>query len=139
MLARTLIVTFLVGAAVGLGFGEEPEDIPDARSFRSFLIRDLTKYFAPQYGDGITLEYQLFRDGPTITGVAYPKYYLWVTVMEAGKTRVEGAARVAAIQKHFEVTDFIFREVIQKQPELLDRAFPKALISTIRDKASTDE
>jgi hypothetical protein len=139
MFSRTLIVISLLVAAVAAGFGEESEDIPDAASFRPFLIRDLTKYFAQQYGDGIGVDYQLFRDGPTITGVAYPKYYMWVTVSDAGKTRVEGAARVAAIQKHFEVTDFIFREVIQKRPELLERAFPKGLISTIRDKASIDQ
>ena len=136
MFSRVLIA-FVILSVAAVGFGEQSEDTPEPASFRSVLIRDLTKYFAPQYGEDIGVDYQLFRDGPTITGVSYPKYYLWLTVSESGKIRVEGAARVAAIQKHFEVTDFIFREVINNRPELLERAFPKALISAIRAKAAS--
>jgi hypothetical protein len=76
MFSRVLIA-FVIVSVAAVGFGEESEDIPEPASFRSILIRDLTKYFAPQYGDDIAVDYQLFRDGPTITGVAYPKYYLW--------------------------------------------------------------
>src|ERR1043166_5303751 len=133
MLSR-LLIAFVIVSVAAVGFGEQSEDIPDPASFRPILIRDLTKYFVSQYGKDSAVDYQLFRDGPTVTGIAYSKYYLWATVSEADKTRVEGAARVAAIQKHFEVTDFIFREVINNRPELLERAFPKALISAIRAK-----
>jgi hypothetical protein len=139
MFSRTVIAAFVVIALGVAALGEQSisEDIPEPASFRSFLIHDLTKYFAPQYGADITVDYQLLRDGPTITGISYPKYYLWLTVSQSGKTRVEGAARVAAIEKHFEVTNFVFRKIIKKRPDLLETTFPKAIVPAIRAKAAS--
>ena len=94
MFSRTVIAAFVVIALGVAALGEQSisEDIPEPASFRSFLIHDLTKYFAPQYGADITVDYQLLRDGPTITGISI-RDNLWFTVSQSGKTRVEFSRR----------------------------------------------
>ncbi len=55
-------------------------NVPSKVDFDRFLERDLENYFKPKYGDEIKVKYSLFREGPTQTGIAYPKYYLWVSI-----------------------------------------------------------
>jgi len=60
------------------------------------------------------VEYELPREGPTQTGIAYPKYYIWVKCFKGQKVASEGAVRLAAIeQKGFEITDFVSCEQIR--------------------------
>ena len=82
------------------------------------------------------MDYELLRDGPTQSGVAYPKFYLWLRATNAEKTVIEGAVRVAAVdKKRFDVTDFVPRADIVSRPDALDRIFPQAVIEKILTKA----
>lgn len=111
-------------------------NVPSTNDFRLFLIRDLTAYLKPTHGNKLTVDYELLRDGPTQSGVAYPKFYLWLRATNAENTVIEGAVRVAAIEKkRFDVTDFIPRTDIVSHPDPLDRIFPQAVIEKILTKA----
>jgi hypothetical protein len=79
--------------------------------------------------------FELLRDQPTIAGIAYPKYYVWVEVRSAeGLLRV-GAARVAAINRSFEVTNFVPAETINLDAGSVSSVFPAALVSDITKRA----
>ncbi|MFO1457762.1 MAG: hypothetical protein U1G08_00015 [Verrucomicrobiota bacterium] len=109
---------------------------PGTHVFRAFLIRDLTAYLKPIHGDKLALDYELLRDGPTQSGLAYPKYYLWLNATNDAGMVMEGVARVAAVdQKGFRVTDFVSRSDVISHPESLTRIFPQALIEKIQAKA----
>lgn len=111
-------------------------NVPSTNDFRPFLIRDLTAYLKPTHGDKLTVDYELLRDGPTQSGVAYPKFYLWLRATNAEKTVIQGAVRVAAVdKKRFDVTDFVPRADIVSHPDALDRIFPRAVIEKILTKA----
>ncbi len=111
-------------------------NVPNTNDFRPFLVRDLAAHLKPLLGEGIAVDYELLRDGPTQTGIAYPKFYLWVTATKPDKTVVDGAARVAAIdKKKFEVTDFLTRGEIAAKPDSIATVFPQLLLDTIRKKA----
>ena len=138
----TLLAAALLGSPCGFaqvaGVAEShiAANVPEPKDFRSFLVRDLTAHLKPKLGEGITVDYELLRDGPTQTGIAYPKFYLWVTAIKPDKTVVDGAARVAAIdKKEFQVTILIPRADIVAHPESLDSVFPQLLLDKIRTKA----
>ena len=111
-------------------------NVPNTNDFRPFLIRDLSAHLKSIYGDKLTVDYELLRDGPTQSGIAYPKFYLWLRATNAEKTAIEGAVRVAAIdKKRFDVTTFIPRADIVSHPDALARVFPQELIEKILTKA----
>jgi hypothetical protein len=111
-------------------------NVPSANDFRPFLIRDLTAYLKPAHGDGLTVNYELLRDGPTQTGIAYPKFYLWLRATNAEKAVIEGAVMIAAIdKKRFDVRNFVPRSEIISHPDSIARIFPQALIEKIHAKA----
>jgi hypothetical protein len=132
------IPAFVFAAALALSGcdnGHVSANVPPKEDFRAFLIRDLTTYFHRTNGKDI-VDYELLRDGPTQVGVAYPKYYVWVTITMPDKSVLEGAARVAAEEKRsFRVTNFISRSDIIANPAELARVFPKALLDKIRTRA----
>jgi hypothetical protein len=111
-------------------------NVPSTNDFRPFLIRDLTAYLKPTYGDKLAVDYELLRDGPTQSGVAYPKFYVWLRATNAERSVVEGAIRVAAIdRKRFEITGFVPRAEIISHPDSVASIFPAALIEKIQAKA----
>ena len=110
-------------------------NVPDRSEFNRLLRRDLEAYFATGSGVGTAVAFEFLREGPTQTGIAFPKYYLWVRV--AGGTRAEerGAVRVAAVEKEkFEVTDFLSEEDIRNDPSSIERVFPAPVCERIRAK-----
>lgn len=110
-------------------------NVPDQVDFGLFLQRDLEEYFNPS-GNNVTLKYQLLRDGPTQSGVSYPKYYVWVQVFEGTNIIKEGAARVAAIEKkRFEVFDFLSKSSLQENPGSAAQVFPAPLLAKINQLA----
>jgi hypothetical protein len=120
----------------GVAESHVARNVPRANDFRPFLIRDLTAYLKRTHGDKLTVDYELLRDGPTQSGVGYPKFYLWLRATNAEKTAIEGAVRVAAVdKKRFDVTAFIPRPDIVSHPAALDVVFPQALIAKILTKA----
>jgi hypothetical protein len=111
-------------------------NVPEPKDFRQFLIRSLTAYLKPKIGQGAIVDYELLRDVPTQVGVADPKFYVWVTARKNSKTILDGAARIAAIEKkEFDVTHFVTRQEIVADPSALARIFPATLLPKIRAKA----
>jgi hypothetical protein len=110
-------------------------NVPKGALFDEYLKRDLKGYFCPENKD-CAVEYELLRDGPTQTGISYPKYYLWARCVRKNAVEREGAVRVAAIeQKRFDVTNFLSRDDISKSPEQVALVFPSALVDKIVQKA----
>lgn len=83
-------------------------NVPEDAEFNKLLQRDLDGYFIKKYSKSVNVSWEFLREGPTQTGIAYPKYYVWVTVLDRGKELAQGAVRLAAIEKkRFEVTHFV--------------------------------
>ena len=111
-------------------------NIPEEPDFDSFLKRDLMQYFANNGKAIAKVKYELLRDQPTQTGIAYPKYYAWVRVSTSEGNVSQGAARIAAIEKgRFEITDFLDKERIAAAPKIIEAVFPGALREKILEKA----
>jgi hypothetical protein len=109
-------------------------NVPASDQFSNLLARDLQSHFqAPR------VDYELLRQGPTQTGISYPKYYLWVKIRNSsGGLAAEGAVRVAAIdQVRFEVTHFLPAQEIRETPTTVERVFPRPLVESILAHAKT--
>jgi hypothetical protein len=111
--------------------------VPAPADFDAFLERDLGTYFA-EYGlTNPRVRFSLLRDGPTQSGVSWPKYYAWVVVASDGSAPVEGAVRLAAIDRvRFNVTDFLTREDLSADPDLAGSVFPAVLVPLIQQRAA---
>lgn len=111
-------------------------NVPDEKDFDSVLKRDLAKYFADLVKKKVEVSYELLRKQPTQSGIAYPKFYLWVKVSSDGKLIEEGAVRVAAIEKkEFQITDYLSKQQIKKKPAAVSGTFPQALCEKIIEQA----
>lgn len=109
-------------------------NVPDAKDFDRILVRDLRSKFC--HNDECKLNFELLRKGATQTGVAYPKFYVWIQVMDGSKQQ-KGAVRLAAIDKdHFEVTNYLSVEQIRRVPEQVSTIFPAALVKEIVGRAA---
>jgi phenylpyruvate tautomerase PptA (4-oxalocrotonate tautomerase family) len=109
-------------------------NVPVEADFDAFLKRDLAEYFK-DVGKSVEVEYELLRRGPTQSGVAFPKFYVWVVVKSEGKVVEEGAARVAAIEKkEFEVVNYYTREQIERDTERIYKVFPAEVGDRIKEK-----
>lgn len=108
-------------------------NVPPSESFEPFLHRDLLAFFNASGASTATrVEFKLLREAPTQSGVAYPKYYLWVKSFAGSALQKQGAARVAAIdRKRFEVTSFLLKAQIQSAPAEVGSIFPAAIVPTI--------
>ncbi len=113
-------------------------NVPAAKDFHKFLVRDLQKYFSSLLKTKVLVEYELLRDGPTQSGVSFPKYYAWVKIYGKGAKLIEqGAVRVAAEDKtEFGVTDFWNVNKIRDDEKNLPLTFPKNLCALVSAKAS---
>ena len=105
--------------------------------FSKSLINEASAYLTKKESQKISAEIELLRKAPTQSGIAYPKYYIWVRgVNPENKTITEGAMRLAEIENsNFKITDFVTRDSIISDPLQLDMIFPKALVPLIRQKA----
>jgi hypothetical protein len=137
-----MVLTIITANAYGQNVWESIADshikanVPDEKDFRNFLIRDLQSYFKDMLKKTVRAEYELLRDAPTQSGVAYPKFYAWVKIFEDSRLIDEGAVRLAAIEKkHFEVTDYLSKRDIEEKPAVLERIFPRALVEFIKKRA----
>jgi len=112
-------------------------NVPPPEVFNKLLKRDLLTFFRKDIGNNVkNVKFKLLRDGPTQSGVAYPKYYLWAVVRNKTKIITKGAVRVAAIEKtHFEITHFVSEDEIQKNPDRLKSIFPSVLVPSILSEA----
>jgi hypothetical protein len=110
-------------------------NVPDEKHFDKFLKRDLERYFKDMERKPVTVQYELLRNGPTQTGIAYPKFYAWVTIRHHEGLVDEGAVRLAAVEKkRFDITDYISRADTERSPGTLDRIFPRPVADKIRER-----
>ncbi|SRR5713101_3730047 len=113
-------------------------NVPPPAEFDRLLQRDLDAYFGTALAPSRHVRYEMLREGPTQSGVAYPKFYVWLTAPLAGGETRQGAARLAAIDRErFEVTHFVSIEQIRLDPQGIDRIFPQAVCVRIRAKLGT--
>ena len=139
MKSHLLVAAFFVFASVPVAAQFElprshtEANVPPPESFDGFLKRDLLAYFKASGTPGATIvTYKPLRNGPTQSGVSYPKYYLWVKVLTGSKLSQEGAVRVAAIERtHFDVTNFMSKTQIQSVPAQVGNVFPAALVPRV--------
>jgi len=111
-------------------------NVPDGKNFDVYLKRDLATYFKNLTGKDVAVEFELLREGPTQTGIAFPKFYAWVSVRNSKNIVIdEGAVRLAAIEKkRFEITHFLSRSEISKTPESPLKIFPGDIVKKIDAK-----
>ena len=134
--ALLLVLAGLSTAALACGRpASEQPDIPEAAVFDQTLQRDLESYFTKADSSPIHVAFELVSDQPIITGIAYPKYCVWVEVRSGERLVRIGAARVTAINKSFKVTDFLSAETINNDPQSVARVFPVELVGDIAKRA----
>ena len=110
-------------------------NVPKLTEFNQLLQRDLDSYFTKARGKSARVKYEMLRDGPTQSGVAYPKFYVWVRVFEAASIIDQGAVRLAAIdRREFQVTDFLSERTIRTDPKAIYRVFPGPVCDRINSK-----
>ncbi len=137
------ILFALSGSAAAQSFLFDPQEdhiaanVPTREHFASYLERDLLAHFRSEFSPEVkSVTWELLREGATQSGVAYPKFYLWVRVTSKGGPLVEGAVRVAAVdRKGFDVTHFIPSKDVLADPQAVSSTFPSALIPAIKSRA----
>ena len=110
-------------------------NVPKPEDFHPLLLQELKDFFESKVGT-CNIKYDLLREHPTQVGVAYPKYYLWVTVTQKDGFVISGAARVAAMKrKRFRITNFLNTTEMAADVDLAGTIFPDALIPAIKQRA----
>ncbi|MGE4537150.1 MAG: hypothetical protein AB7D37_08725 [Desulfovibrio sp.] len=132
-IALSILGPFLMLTSIGLEHTEAYS--PDAAHFEDFLARDTQAYFSKRQGRPVTVRYEYLRQGPTQSGIGFPRYYIWVQIFADGREINAGAVKVAGVGKdRFEITDFLSRGMILDVPGRLDAVFPKAVCETIKSR-----
>jgi len=143
-LANRVIVLFVLYALISplsviaqsISDAHIEDNVPDEKVFKKFLARDIQKYFSTKWNKTIQIEYELLRDAPTQSGVAYPKYYLWVKILDGSTIIEEAAVRIAAINKvRFEIIEHVSKGEIIRDPKKIETIFPAVLCDDIRSRA----
>jgi len=110
-------------------------NVPGPAEFNRLLQRDLDSYFTKTRGKSSRIEYEMLREGPTQSGVAYPKFYVWVRVFEGAANVEQGAVRLAAVERReFQVTDFLSERTIRADSTVIYRVFPAPICERINSK-----
>lgn len=116
-------------------------NVPDKKDFDTILKRDITKYLTDPSDKGINVVIELLRDGPTQSGVAFPKYYCWIQKTDSkGVIIEEAAAKIAAVDKtHFDIIQYYERKRIVAEPDLMVKVFPHDVYEKILKKLKANE
>ena len=111
-------------------------NVPDEKDFDTFLRRDITAYVTDRNDKEVKVKIELLRDKPTQSGVALPKFYVWIEKSNAsGEVIEEAAARIAAVEKKkFEVIQYYDKARILKEPDLMKGVFPDEVYQRILTK-----
>jgi hypothetical protein len=111
-------------------------NVPVAAEFDRLLQRDLRMYFAERRKEkNVAVDFVLLREGPTQSGIAYPKFYAWVRVAGGKSPADRGAVRLAAIEKtRFEVTDFVSEQTMRIDRDHIYQVFPPQVCDKIKLK-----
>lgn len=111
-------------------------NVPEPADFSRLLRRDVGRYFEQgRKKKAVLVDFELLRDGPTQSGVSYPKFYVWVRLDGDKSPEDRGAVRVAAIErKRFEVTDFISEREILNDKNRIYSVFHQQVCERIESK-----
>jgi hypothetical protein len=119
-----------------IGQSHVDANVPDAKDFDRILQRDITLYVTDRRDENISVSVELLRDVPSQSGVALPKFYIWIVKRDAkGQIMEEAAARIAAINKdHFDVVQYYDRKRLESEPDLVSKVFPEDVYAKILAK-----
>ena len=143
-MTRWLTIVLLFCTPLGLAVAQPSvqrshieANVPPQQSFEAFLNRDLLSFFkSTSVPDATRVQYKLLRDGPTQSGVAFPKYYAWVEVFVGSNRTQEGAVRLAAVNgDHFDVTHFFAAQQIRTRASEVAAVFPPPLVPAVIERA----
>ena len=110
-------------------------NVPAPEDFDRMLTRDLEAYFKTRLAKVVRVKAEPLRDAPTQSGVAYPKFYMWVQAFEGTVAVEQGAVRVEARErKQFDVTHFVSETEIRANPAALSGIFPAPVCERIKAK-----
>jgi len=110
-------------------------NVPSQAVFDQLLRRDLVEYFRNLTEDEVSVDFEMLREGPTQSGTAYPKFYVWASVKRDASPSERHAVRVAAIERQrFEVTDVLSEVAITQEPSAIYEIFPAAVCKEIEAK-----
>ncbi len=128
----------LVTSQQSLAASHTEANVPESSVFDRYLKRDLEEYFETNLEAESQLSFEFLRDGPTQSGVAYPKYYVWVRILHSNENISEWAVRLAAMEKtHFKVTHAVSRQEVEGKKVDIFAIFPRAVCEEI-DKRLRD-
>ncbi len=97
---------------------------------------DLEGALAAFFDSDVTVDtYEFLREGPTVTGIAFPKYYLWVHGVNAG-VAFRGAVRVVDQNGTIVATQFLSDAEIRGQQGSVGTVFPAPLVPAIIERAA---
>ena len=115
-------------------------NVPDTiQQFEIIMKRDLNNYFTQSFGSNINIKFTLLRNAPTQSGIAYPKFYAWITVLSNKAIINEGAVLVASIKKErIEVYQYITKNEIILNNKVIEGVFPEALETIILSTAGVN-
>jgi hypothetical protein len=136
MVAALMLSLMVLAGPADVQSSHVEKNVPAPADFKRFLRRDLAGYFAQlRKKKTVPVQYELLRDGPTQTGVSYPKYYLWVRLAGGKSPADRGAVRVSAVEKkEFAITDFLTETEIREDETRLRRVFPAEVCDRIKSK-----
>lgn len=107
-------------------------NVPDEAEFDQILRQALIEFFSEAEKMPVNVEYELLRKVPTQTGVATPKFYLWVKIMAQDKIIRQGAVRAAAVEKkEFDILQFVDVAQIKADPDIIRSIFPAPVAEKI--------
>lgn len=110
--------------------------LPDSENFRSFLERDLNKYFKAKNAKAGLVEFDALRDVPTLAVSGKPTFYYWVILKKGDLVLEEGPAVIEAQdKKFFTVVAFVPVRAIVKEPIASLTKFPSKLAVDIMLRA----
>jgi hypothetical protein len=111
-------------------------NVPPDAIFMKLLERDVRAHLVSNRLPSKNVKIELLRKGATQSGISFPKYYIWTHAVDVSGHHVEGAMRVAAIERiRFDITDFTLAASIRSDPAQLDAIYPALLIPIIRQHA----
>ena len=114
-------------------------NVPPDANFMMLLQRDVRAYLVANRLPSKSVEIEPLRKGATQSGVSYPEYYMWIRAVDKAGHHIEGAMRVAAIDRvRFDITDFTPAASIRSDPTLLASIYPVLIIPAIRQRAGAE-
>lgn len=132
------MIFYIYAGGLDISQGHIDANVPAPDVFNEILAESIDQYLMDEYNltRPIT-EYKLLRDYPSQTGLAFPKYYAWISSKDKDDKVVIGVARLAAIDKdYFDITDFVDSKTITKNGSSELNAFPLDLHQKIIGEAS---